>query len=159
MLKWVVGSEINHSHFEVQVSFDGLQFESVAKIYPGEKQENVYHYEHPVSEQKRMYYRLLQKDLDGTTSLSRVVQSFGRCETGSIQIAPNPSRGIAEIRSPLPVSAISLYHPSGTLVKHQDFDKPDLIQSLDISELPNGVYTLLLHQEGKAVTRRIVKLD
>ncbi len=159
MLKWVVGSEINHSHFEVQVSFDGLHFESVAKIYPGEKQENIYHYEHPVSEQKRMYYRLLQKDLDGTTSLSRVVQSFGRCETGSIQIAPNPSRGITEIRSPLPVSAISLYHPSGTLVKHQDFDQPDLIQSLDISELPNGVYTLLLHQEGKAVTRRIVKLD
>ncbi|MDH3651849.1 MAG: T9SS type A sorting domain-containing protein, partial [Saprospiraceae bacterium] len=159
MLKWVVGSEINHSHFEVQTSRDGVTFTSIVKIFPNEKNSNVYHYQHEVVDPVRVYYRLLQMDLDGTTALSRVVQSTSKCEDSGVHIAPNPVRNNLEIKSSFLIEEISLYHPAGARLFHEKVNQPSLVQSLDLSGLPAGVYTLMLRQEGKVTSRKIVKIN
>jgi choice-of-anchor B domain-containing protein len=74
-LEWRTAREQQLSHYEVEHSLNGRQFEAVGKVYPAgadSEEERQYRYLHPVAASGMHYYRIRQVDLDGSDSYSEV---------------------------------------------------------------------------------------
>lgn len=75
VIYWHVLSELNNDYFEIQSSYDGNDFESIAKVYGRgtTSQSMVYEYLLPGHLNAR-YLRLSQTDYDGTTEILSYVR-------------------------------------------------------------------------------------
>lgn len=74
-LSWVTLSEINNSHFEVQMSLNGIDFELIGVVegHGTSNQINAYVFQHAFGLNcKEVYYRLKQVDEDGDFEFSNV---------------------------------------------------------------------------------------
>lgn len=90
-LTWSTTKEINNAYFDLQRSADGIGFISIGKIGSNSTQSSTNDYSfldsNPIKGNN--YYKLIQYDLDGSYSESRIVSlGVGR---PMIQIVPNPS--------------------------------------------------------------------
>lgn len=99
-LHWVTSSEKNNDYFTLQRSRDGIVFESLADI-PGAGNSNVeINYDFfdidPFSEVS--YYRLVQKDFDGDSTISSTISvDRGHAQQNELIIKPNPNQGSFEL--------------------------------------------------------------
>lgn len=90
LIKWVIASENNSSHYEVERSSDARSFVPIGRVEVVTEQET-YDYldRYPLS--GRNYYRLNMVDKDGSSAYSPMVSQIGK--TGDnvfLKIAPNP---------------------------------------------------------------------
>lgn len=69
------------------------------------------------------------------------------------EVYPNPSNGLLHWNSD-EVSRIDVFHLSGALVRQQAVQRGD--KTLDLSELPNGLYLVRLSNEEKTVVKKIL---
>lgn len=102
-LKWLVSSQVNVSFYEVQRSFDAINFVSVGKVVAIYNTNAIQNYSYtdalgsinaPV-----IYYRLRMVDNDGKFSYSGVRNILmSKDENNLIQISPNPVTNTALIR-------------------------------------------------------------
>ena len=92
LLTWSTANEVNNSHFDVQRSTNGFNFEKIGEVPASEKQNalNRYDFVDNNPTKGRNYYRLKQVDNDGAFELTyiRTVDFF----SGKLSIAafPNP---------------------------------------------------------------------
>jgi hypothetical protein len=105
VLKWTTTSEQNNAGFEVQRSSDGVTYTTLAYINtlaPGGNSQSEISYSYddnsPVVN-KRNYYRLNQKDIDGRSKISNVVLINGDKPTviGIGGIFPNPASSTVNV--------------------------------------------------------------
>ncbi len=75
ILSWITASEINNSHFEIQRSYDGFNFEKIGSIngHGTSFDNHEYEYIDDSFTSSLCYYRLKQYDYDGTFTLSNVI--------------------------------------------------------------------------------------
>lgn len=96
MLSWKTASELNCDYYQVERSIDGTLFESIAAVAgvgtSTEESEYKYVDNHLVEIQnKSVYYRLKQVDLDGKYEYSNVLQlSLGKESGIEFSMYPNP---------------------------------------------------------------------
>ncbi|WP_157530761.1 T9SS type A sorting domain-containing protein [Hymenobacter norwichensis] len=158
---WKTASEKNNSHFEVERSADGHQFEKVGRVagkgsLAGTHSYNLYDAKAP---NRTLYYRLRQVDLDGTATYSPVVvvQGCSTCQAAPVTLAvvPNPSTGYVRVLASNG-AAIPLF---GTLYTVHGATRLHLsgATALDLHDQPAGVYMLHLRTEQGPVSLRIVK--
>jgi uncharacterized delta-60 repeat protein len=93
LLQWQTSSEQDNKGFEVQRSADGQNFNTLDFVPAAGNGTSILPNQYNYSDLKPMtgnnYYRLLQTDLDGTISFSKIVMlNFGTVE--SVNIYPNP---------------------------------------------------------------------
>ena len=91
----------------------------------------------------------------GTTSVAKLPAAAIKC-----QVVPNPVEDYAYIYMDLgSVNNVKgrLYNMEGRLIKTTDYMHPSMAYTLDMSELPAGLYVLSLEGGGKTVTQKIVK--
>ncbi|CAN5575509.1 hypothetical protein BH11BAC1_BH11BAC1_07760 [soil metagenome] len=99
-LTWITASELNNERFEIERSADGNNF-IIIGVVEGAGNSTVTHtykYQDPYSESGTIYYRLRQKDFDGTASLSEII-AVKRTEK-PVQFAsifPNPATDVLMI--------------------------------------------------------------
>ena len=90
-----------------------------------------------------------------TTGLTDTDLDKIKCE-----VMPNPSHDFVYlymgVNSKNNVTGF-LYDATGKLVKHLDYLQPSIAYSLDLSDLPAGVYSLVLESGVQKVTKRLVK--
>jgi hypothetical protein len=105
-VKWATATEKNSARFEVQRSFDGREFATVATVAAqgNSMSATAYATLDKTAPAAKLYYRLLQVDLDGTTAFSPVVMVAGSGEIAKVEIYPNPAHSrisfIAEAATP-----------------------------------------------------------
>jgi len=94
---WVTEEEINNDHFELERSFDGVNYSTAAIIFAAENNtgsQQAYQYKDNAAALKSkyiVYYRIKQVDKDGSASYSKVVTVKLKAETvNTLQISPNP---------------------------------------------------------------------
>ncbi|MDX2362890.1 MAG: T9SS type A sorting domain-containing protein [Crocinitomicaceae bacterium] len=91
-LIWTTAFETNCDYYTVQRSSDGIDFITIAVVDGAGTSTTVLNYRafdnHPINGVN--YYRLIQTDFEGTTSLSDVI-AINTTTTSGIQIYPNPS--------------------------------------------------------------------
>jgi hypothetical protein len=66
LLNWSTNKEINHSHFEIEKSLDGLHWQKLAIVAVAENNHSTnYNYHDKTSSTPVVFYRLRQVDIDG----------------------------------------------------------------------------------------------
>lgn len=94
MLTWSTASEENNDRFEIERSLDGIHFEKVGivKGSGNSVQMLTYHYLDKNVSNRKIYYRLLQVDVDGSSAYSNVIVLESN-EASKVLIYPNPFSG------------------------------------------------------------------
>ena len=156
-LDWATATETDNDHFMLEHSADAIQFEPLVKI-PGagnSQQPRDYTYLHEQPGPGIHYYRLKQVDYDGSYEYSRIVtaQVEGSFE---LQVFPNPAAGLVRVTGTSEALQYTLFDVAGRTLRRAALTPP---QEIDLSDLPEGVYTLRLETpDGQVVaTERIVK--
>lgn len=91
-LNWATANEKNLSHFNLQRSTDGVNFETIGSV----KSMASYNYSYTDVnvQQRNLYYRLASVDADGKTSLSNIVMvKYATAKAEDWSIYPNPTIG------------------------------------------------------------------
>ncbi len=164
-LEWVTASEFNNNYFEIERSFDGLNYHPVAKIYgAGDSFEEIsYNFiDRDVKGGNSVYYRLKQIDFDGffnySETINLVINNNGIFDvknvyndSESLQInytSPNEKQVTATI-----------YDLNGRiLIEYTFFPYQELnSETIDISTLNRGFYIVNLHNGQNQVTKKFVK--
>ena len=99
VITWSTATEINSSYFELQRSFDGINFETVSKITAAGNTSQILNYSYKdYSVSQSAYYRLKQVDLNGSFEWSEIIM-VAYSNKASLLAYPNPSaNGMFNIR-------------------------------------------------------------
>ncbi|MCS6990763.1 MAG: T9SS type A sorting domain-containing protein [Chitinophagales bacterium] len=155
-LVWHTASELNNSHFEVERSDDGKNFETIARIQGAgtTSQPQRYTYRDANLPAGNYYYRLRQVDLDQTANYSSVIRV--PCK-GPITAAvfPNPAKERLMLRmvAEEQTARVQLMSLSGKTV----FDLPLALDGqpqlfdFDLSNVPPGLYIMTVRTLQQAV--------
>lgn len=92
VLKWSTASEINTKDFLVQHSVDGLGWNNIGTVAAKGNSSTASDYTltHFTPAQGNNFYRLQQRDLDGKTSYSKVLNEFLAGDIPTLSLYPNP---------------------------------------------------------------------
>lgn len=173
-LNWTTAGEINSSHFDIERSNQGINWENIGTVTAaGNSQSNLYYsliddkvYDPNKPTETNFYYRLKMVDLDGYFEYSAVRQV--RFESRGLFVGdlfPNPyGSGNASVHLPVSVKVetnlqIVVYDYQGRIVStnarslHTGYNN----LTLETGTLPLGVYYMKLSMEnGESFVRKLV---
>jgi hypothetical protein len=156
VLDWTTTMEVNNSHFEVERSQDGTQWDAIGRVQgAGNSHKNTdYQFVDP-QPQALNYYRLRQVDWNGAFSFSseRMLQMPLAKEGGfMLKVYPIPAEGIFYIE-PLVTERIqvSLYDMQGRCVKQLELGGG----RTQVEGLSSGVYLLRSSTNNQQFTTKI----
>ncbi len=92
-LIWTTATEKNNSHYIIQRSNDGVNFENIAKVFGKGNSSSINNYDYSDLNvpNKNLHYRLQQVDEDGKSTLSSIIFiKYDKKENIEINIYPNP---------------------------------------------------------------------
>ena len=153
VLNWITATEKNSSSYMVQHSTNGRDWSTIGTVLANGNYvlENKYQFIHTSPSEGLNYYRLVEKDLNGKSSISKVLKlNFGNSIV--LQAYPNPvTQGVVYVQLPK-AGMVSIYSNSGHLVFHQQVAEG--VQALYISQLPKGIYQL---KAGKETVKLVIQ--
>jgi autotransporter-associated beta strand protein len=166
-LNWQTASEHNSSHFVVERSLDGMEWEKLGEVASAGNSTSTLNYSFiDVSLLARTlsYYRLIQVDFDGESETYGPLSS--NCEainTFELVIAPNPSAGKFTLKVDTKRSQemdVHIYHTDGKEVANEIISAAEgtSLHYLNMEDLASGIYTLYVQHIGGTISRKIVIL-
>lgn len=167
-LNWSTAQEINASHFVVERSFDGKEYDEAGLVFAiGNTNANSnYKFTDDLKSKHSniIYYRLRIVDMDGKTekSVVRIIRSAEEKEYAKILTYPNPV--VNELRVQLPVSwqnnavNIEVFNNSGQIVKRQIANRAGQTEVVNVNDLESGIYFVRAGNGTESSTQRIAKL-
>lgn len=148
-LLWQTTEEINTSHFIVQSSLDGINFNEVGKLKANSNTnpQNNYSFVDKTEIQNQIYYRLKIVDKDGHTEYSKVIVVKKNSLVNSIKVYPNPTQNnllVKVTNNKIENTFYSITDLRGRIIKLQDLILSVGVNtfSLNTSFLNKGTYIL-----------------
>lgn len=144
LVEWSTASEVNNSHFILSRSFDGEQFEFVAKVngvgYAQNRMDYSYRDQLPIR-QDFVYYEMQQVDYNGSEEIYGPV-IVRKVEFSALTIYPNPSSDFLFIESSEknPVTGVLLSNLAGQNVVDESYNENTNLRVIDIRNLKRGCY-------------------
>ena len=138
-LAWKAGVQSNFSHFEVEKSIDGKHFISVGKVDLDKTNPNYSFTDAENLGEDVSFYRLKSIDKDRSFKYSKIV-SFKNTNKKDLVIFPIPAQNILNIKGETNTEKAIVFDFSGRVYTYQINNN-----QLDISDLENGNYTVLLN--------------
>jgi hypothetical protein len=167
-LDWITSSEKEASHFVVQRSVDGNDFDDEAVIFTEEGNTNLkreYNYADNISSvnSSLVYYRLKMVDMDGKYNYSEVeVIRLGKQQYQTTLLTyPNPA--ISQVRVTIPADwqnktiAYSIYNLGGSLIKEKVNNNAGQTETFNISDLPVGLYIVKAVNGNETTAQKFLK--
>ncbi|MGB0390671.1 MAG: LamG-like jellyroll fold domain-containing protein [Salibacteraceae bacterium] len=154
-LNWATASELNSDYFLVQKSLDGKSWKNLERVGAQGNSNQEVHYGISDFElvPNKIYYRLVQVDLDGK-SHHYPIQSIwndGKSGNNVSRVYPNPTKGILILSSnDIDLSYAKIINSMGNQWSAIDLvsDKVDNQVTFDISSFPQGQYVLLVGENS-----------
>lgn len=170
-LNWVTEQEINNNHFEVERSFDGANFTTIAIVLDGfatgsQKSYKVKDNAAELASKAVVYYRLKQIDNNGRVTYSNVLTVRLQSKTSDVkmQVSPNPfveslniqftstENNKAQVQL-LTVTGQKVFTQQATVTKGSNS-----IQVQGLSKLVPGMYIAQLIVNGSVIdNQKIIK--
>ena len=150
-----------NDYFEIERSIDGVNFVTVGYVDGAGNSNSLLNYQFAdnAPEQGQLYYRLSQVDFDGTREYADKIVAvlYAGDDFGQLTIVPNPTHGLFRINvgRGMADGTVRLISQSGTVVRM--FEINGCEQSLDISDLQDGVYILQYTSNSKVLQHKVVK--
>jgi subtilase family serine protease len=146
LLKWKTSDEVNSSHFQIQHSLNGRQFNDVGRISTNNT-VGIFNYQFIHNEPKigTNYYRLKMVDIDGsfTYSAVREVVMNGLI---ALQVYPSPAKQMITVRGLQANGTVQLISLDGKVLRQLNTTDSMMIMNLD--DLPSGVYVIIYRNNG-----------
>jgi len=155
-LNWTTISEVNNDYFNVHHSTDGRSFDVIGKVEGSGTSTASKHYSftHKQSNGANSYYRLEQVDYNGEIEYSDVIHVSN--EEDKLTLAPNPSNDFIHVRfnSTYEFVTIEIYNLLGSRVRSANISQGE---KYDISQLADGIYTIISTKGNQQINTRFVK--
>lgn len=141
---WETASESENDYFTIEISQDGTHWEILDKIDGAGNSSSrlTYEYYHQNRNSGTSYYRLSQTDFDGTSTILKTMSVF--LDPQALFFYPNPVNNIGYIQSPKGIKEVAVYQSTGSFILRKEFYEPVKSIDLDLSDLPAGIYLLML---------------
>lgn len=161
IIRWKTSSEINASHFELLVSKDGINFETLhRKAKSGnEFQGAEYEFIHKNLTSNLYYYRLKMVDNDSKYTFSSII-SLSNKLAENMKIYPNPVNDRLYIKKSTGETLDSeytfkIFNQLGTEISSGNAPNG----FIEVGDLPRGVYSILIEREksSEKSTHRFMK--
>jgi hypothetical protein len=154
-LKWQTLSEINNKGFNIEHSTNGENWKEIGYISgmgtTFDLQDYTFLDQNPKNGEN--YYRLKQEDFDSSFEYSNIV-SISINKNIPISVFPNPTNGKIKFSiHPSEFANVKIMNTNGSIIVNQFLES----QSIDISDLPNGIYFILIEHENQFTYKRIIK--
>lgn len=166
VLRWSSVSERDFDFYAVERAYDAVHFETIAQLKgTGSLYQSAnYQYEDfSVQKGQTLYYRLKMKDLDGSFRYSRVKAVVMPVAEWKWTISPNPIQGqratisIQHISNEPPV--IRVINALGQVMLQQTIDSTVKEHGILVSNLPSGLYWVILETETGRYAKKVLKTD
>ncbi len=151
-LKWSASEASNFSRFEIERSPDAKVWTSIGTEHAPKQGVPLQHYTYydpmPATLSQRLYYRIKMVDLDDSYTYSPIKSIAGELPA-QLGIYPNPADKKSEIRLKFPgdlrSADLKIFSLNGLEVYRQ---KGLSNESLQLPDLPTGIYILAVKDEG-----------
>ncbi len=162
LLTWQTASELNNKGFYIERSENGSSFTTIGFLpsksgNSGSTQTLSYNFLDNTASPNVNFYRLKQVDIDNKVTYSNIIKIDLSNALNNISVYPNPAHDKVTIAGLSGNITLQLYNSTGQLVKEQK----NAVQqpALNISNLPNGVYQLIIISvnTGKRTISKIIK--
>jgi len=167
LVNWEATVETNFSHYILQRSYSGNDFEDIATVFGTEKAGAMkYSYnDASVNTQSPVaYYRLLMVDKDGKAKYSDVkMVRFGKQTENAITIVTFPNPVTNELKISIPNSwqnkkvTYDVFNNNGQVSKKLETANSSQTESVNVSSLAPGFYIVRVSCEGQTALQKIIK--
>lgn len=159
-LEWTTYSEINNSHFEIMVSDNGIEFETIGFVEGHGNSIVPINYSLPLVDIDARYLKLKQVDFDGTYDCSEIIV-LNPIPIIQTKIIPNPNDGNFIIELPAMDEDVVLvvYNTMGEELysKVAVTDYGTGLVTFDLRGLlPRGIYYIVSTNKNYLINKRIV---
>src|SRR5690606_17769854 len=162
-LHWRTVLEENVSHFDVQGSYNGRDFEVIGSVVAQNRNGMDYRFDDPTkpNQGKAVYYLLHTIDCEGIFQLSPLVSVEWENTTAMKgKLYPNPVRGsrvIVDIPALSEKAIINVYDFTGRVIPVTISSQNASLFELDIRDLTSGLYFIQAMEGGMSVwTERLL---
>ncbi len=152
LLDWKTATESNSSHFEVERSSNGYQFEKIGQVTAAGNSNAVtsYVFTDRLPVKGMNYYRLKQVDLDGKFSYSETRKVEIKTDLPLFVLYNNPSNGSAiTVKTANTGSLLGVFDMAGKKLK--EIEIVNRTQQINLSALPSGTYTAVLYKDALVI--------
>lgn len=151
-LSWATLSEINNSHFAIERSIDGINFEQIGSVEGNgtTTSEKVYSFYDKDPFAGKNYYRLIQHDYDGTKEDlgTRTLDFSYVAGTGSVKVYPNPTADFLYLETPNQNIKIEVVITAMD-GKHIFSKSLNSNEQLDLRDLSEGQYLIRIYDDHR----------
>ena len=165
LLKWATASELDNDYFTIERSTDGHNFEAITFVSAEGSSLTTLYYEFLDKKAPNgvSYYRLLQTDFDGKTTVSGTI-TLRRNETGFSfnDIYPVPANDFVEVSFNVVEDVntqIQIFNLAGSLVAtyEESATKGTNAMTIDVSNYSSGVYFVTVNIGTDVISGRLIK--
>lgn len=167
-LNWTTSMEQNSSHFTLQRSLDGKEYDDDALIFTDGNREIKKGYQYtdhlPQVNGSLVYYRLKLVDLNSRFAYSEVIVVRAKQDQQhQLIIYPNPLAN--DLRITIPPSwqsktiVYNLYNSNSVLLKQQVGASEEQTETLHMEDLPPGVYIIQTANGKETATQKFIKTN
>ncbi|AZQ62779.1 T9SS type A sorting domain-containing protein [Flammeovirga pectinis] len=165
-LTWETGTEINNSHFEVEGSVDGREFNYIDDVDGNGNSNVAIEYNYTVSSNDAhglKYFRLRQVDFDGAYEYSNIVSIATSIDKDiKLTVYPNPAKDRISTQFVLntedEIKTAVIFNSIGNTVKNIDLSNGiSAIKNINLNGFNNGIYFIKISTASGAVqTKRFL---
>ncbi|MGB4936126.1 MAG: T9SS type A sorting domain-containing protein [Ferruginibacter sp.] len=161
-LNWKIETESNFSHFEIERSTDGNQFNSLGSLFL--TNSSLYNFkDQNLPSSPILYYRLKMIDRDGRFSYSQVIIIRKNNKTDFIKVQPNPVTTLATVNFQTSYRGdayLTIINAVGQQVERNMIKVLSDVNSigLDMTDFKSGMYMLYLVDHSGAKIGEVQKL-
>lgn len=161
VIKWETATEINNNYFTVEASSDGARFDSIGRVNSlGNEQGHSYSFNDNKARTGVWYYRLVQTDLDGKRSISKVISLQFKADASAMNIFPTLATNNITIHVSAPKAGttdVVIYDAAGHMVSHSNKSLTSGFNqfSLDITGLSKGTYFVQMLNNGLTTQKSV----
>jgi len=150
LIEWATASEVNNDYFEILVSKNGLNWESLVIINGAgnSNSTNYYSYLH-IAVNENKYYKLLQFDYDGTVTEYFPVYTNCNLKNYNMILFPNPTNDYINLLiddDRFKSQFFIIQNSLGLTVKHGILEQGH--NKIPVIELNSGLYLFAIPQKG-----------
>jgi hypothetical protein len=155
---WSTATEVRSSHFDVERSEDGINFETIGRVEAAGESYSFKHYEFKDSDplEGTNYYRLKKVDIDNSYDYSQI-KAVQFDQDGELLIYPNPGYNLFTIEEKqFKSGSIAVFTEDGKLVK--EVEHPNTHKFiLNLSDVADGTYIVVLEENGQRRVKKVIK--
>ncbi|MFK7947919.1 MAG: family 16 glycosylhydrolase [Saprospiraceae bacterium] len=164
ILSWQTENELNNSHFEIERSTNGIDFEMIGTIEGQGTTFDVTNYDFiDKNSEINTYYRLRQVDFDRQFEYSNIVNINRKQITNNdIRFYPNPIQDDLSINyesitnEPVQITILDMIGRV-LIVQNKDLTQGDNQLNIDCTNLPQGNYFIQLQSNSTSIIQMIIK--